>query len=1089
MTICLICDHHILRQARTKKCNLCYHILHYTCIPFYQRDIDDFSCEKCLHSLFPFNSIGDETEFLSSISGNPYYNLIQLNNMVFSTLTADEYESPDFFLLSDSDPDIQFYNELPVMRNVQNCQYYNEDSLHEKCTSSKVYSSCFSILHFNIRSFPCHSSEFECYIKELFLSFTVIGLCETWFDENNYMCHKMEGYSMECINRKDRRGGGVAILILEHIDYSKRNDLCRSNESIECVFIEISRGTIKSNKNIIIGEIYRPPNTDIGVFNSCLIEILDIIQRENKLVYLLGDYNINLLNTDTHSYSSEFVDTLYSYSFFPLINRPTRTTDQTSTLIDNIFTNDILHNNLLNGILLTDISDHFPVFTVNTGNIIYDKDLYRTFRDYSQNNINTFNNELRSFNWNILYSINESCEAFDYFYDQLCKLYDKCFPRKCVKIGYRNRKTWLTPGLKISIKHKNKLFIKSKNNSTESNCNRYKIYKKILAKIMRIQEKSYYGELFQKHKSNVKKSWQIIKSVINKTSNHGKLPSEFNIDNNMITCPKRIANSFNQYYVNIGKNLAQNIPQTPSNPIDYVKGTPNSIFISDTNSDEIASIICNLKNSSPGHDDIDAKILKHSYEHIIDPLIYVFNKSLNQGKFPNQLKLARVTPIYKSGDPTLMSNYRPVSVLPVLSKILEKIMLKRLNSFFEAQNLFYKLQFGFRSKHSTSLALIYLIDTILNSINNGDTVLGLLIDYRKAFDTVNHNILLDKMAQYGVRGIANQWIKHYLSHRQQFVAYNNHNSSYLPITCGVPQGSILGPFLFLCYINDLPNVSNLITPLIFADDTNLFITGKDPNTLITILNEELIKITEWTNANKLSLNTEKTKYIVFSKPKSRIIINTQLVFNNEIISSLQHVKFLGVYLDNKMTWNIHINHICKKISKGIGIICKARKSLDEKTLITLYHSFVYPYVSYGIEIWGKAINNYLSSIFRLQKKVLRIIAHVKMRTESAPLFHKFRILSVYQVHQLQILIFMYKYVNGLIPVVFDDFFERLNEIRSTRNDGLFRIPLVRTVILQRALRYQGVFIWNYYYNRINHYVGYITYKKHVKRYLLNSINS
>jgi len=313
-------------------------------------------------------------------------------------------------------------------------------------------------------------------------------------------------------------------------------------------------------------------------------------------------------------------------------------------------------------------------------------------------------------------------------------------------------------------------------------------------------------------------------------------------------------------------------------------------------------------------------------------------------------------------------------------------------------------------------------------------------------------------------------------------------STNLPITCGVPQGSILGPFLFLCYINDLPNVSNLITPLIFADDTNLFINGKDPNTLITTLNEELIKVTDWTNANKLSLNTEKTKYILFSKPRTHVVSNTQLILNNEVISCLQYVKFLGVYIDNKLTWNIHINHICKKISKGIGIICKARKSLNNKTLVTLYYSFVHPYVTYGIETWGKSINNYLSSVFKLQKKVVRIISHVKPKTESAPLFNKLRILTVYQIYQLQALIFMYKYVNNLIPFIFENFFERLNEIRTTRNYGLLRVPLVRNVFSQRALRYQGVLIWNYYYNRIDHYTGYFTFKKRVKWYLLNCTN-
>jgi len=209
--------------------------------------------------------------------------------------------------LFDNDPDVQFYNDLPIIRNIQNCKYFNEESLFEKCSSSIVSPNSFSIMHFNIRSLPSHYSEFHNYIKELFLSFTVIGLSETWLNENNYLCHAIEGYSMECVNRKDRQGGGVAILVLDHLGYSKRLDLCQSTEYIECVFIEVFNGGINSRKNIIIGEIYRPPNTDIDLFNTNLMDILDSIQRENKLIYLLGDFNINLINTDILNYSSEFI--------------------------------------------------------------------------------------------------------------------------------------------------------------------------------------------------------------------------------------------------------------------------------------------------------------------------------------------------------------------------------------------------------------------------------------------------------------------------------------------------------------------------------------------------------------------------------------------------------------------------------------------------------------------------------------------------------------------------------------------------------------------------------------------------------------
>ena len=413
-------------------------------------------------------------------------------------------------------------------------------------------------------------------------------------------------------------------------------------------------------------------------------------------------------------------------------------------------------------------------------------------------------------------------------------------------------------------------------------------------------------------------------------------------------------------------------------------------------------------------------------------------------------------------------------------------MLKRLNNFFEQFEIFYKLQFGFRSKYSKSLALIYLTDIITQSINNGDTVLGVLIDYRKAFDTVNHEILLNKLMKYGVRGLANKWIRDYLSNRLQFTSYNRIRSSNMQITCGVPQGSIMGPFLFLCYINDLPNVSNIITPLIFADDTNLFITGKDPNALMATLNEELVKISQWTDVNKLSLNTQKTKYIVFTKPRSSITIEAPLLLNNDVITRLRHVNFLGVLIDDKLTWNVHISHISKKISKGIGIICKAKKVMECKTLRTLYFSFIHPYITYGIEIWGRSAAVHLNTILRLQKKAVRLIKSVNRWSESAPLFLDLEILTVYQIYQYQVLTFLYKFKKQTLPSIFFNFFEKLNPNRDTRNNSLLRVPLMNSSYSQRSLRYQGVLVWNNNVNKLHFDITYVTFKKQVRQHIMNS---
>ena len=295
-------------------------------------------------------------------------------------------------------------------------------------------------------------------------------------------------------------------------------------------------------------------------------------------------------------------------------------------------------------------------------------------------------------------------------------------------------------------------------------------------------------------------------------------------------------------------------------------------------------------------------------------------------------------------------------------------MHNRVSDFINKLGIQYKFQFGFRKKHSTYLAHLILMDKITKSLDNGDKVIGIYLDFSKAFDTVNHDILLQKLYYYGIRGNAYEWCKSYLTDRVQYVTYNGVQSSPKKIQCGVPQGSILGPLLFLLYINDLPNVFANTMLFLFADDTNLFISGQNSQELYEGANNDLNAISEWLQVNRLWLNVKKTHYMLFSSTKI-MSTNAELKIEGEAISEVTITKFLGVIIDNRLNWQHQISYISCKIAKGIGIIIKLRKFLNNESLRSLYYALIYPYLMYCNHIWGNACSVYFNKLNVLQKRL------------------------------------------------------------------------------------------------------------------------
>ena len=911
----------------------------------------------------------------------------------------------------------------------------------------------------NINSLLAHIDELRLFLSST--KFDVFAINETKLDStvsDNEIY--VSGYEVVRKDRKvnGRNGGAVCIYIPSNLNYHIRSDL--ANEYLECICIEIIK---PRSKPFIISTWYRPPSSSSDIFNT-FESLIGKIDAENKEMYLLGDLNCDIATTNFTPNTSTLLNIFEIYGLSQLITEPTRITPNSRTLIDLCVTNEP-DKITRSGVLHLGISDHSLVYMIRKNH--YDRAKARIVETRQFKNFNEvgFLNDLKEINWK---SINSHSADPNNMWSIWKKMFmdciDKHAPLRKRRIGNKNS-PWITKEL-IGKMHKRDYYKKKASlTNDELDWQRYKHERNVTNNSIKQAKQRYFIDNLESSKSNPRKTWKLINEVTSRKKNMTKDISEIQIGNKSITSTPELAEIFNKHFIEIGPKLASEIPISNIKPESYLTPTVKSFTLQSPNVDMVCKLLRGInEKKATGLDKIPCKLLKLAADVLAPSLTDIFKCAIDTGIFPDEWKLARVTPIFKKGAKSELNNYRPISVIPIVAKIFERVIFDQLYNYFNENELLTSAQSGFRSLHSTLTALLEATNNWSVNIDNGLLNGVIFIDLKKAFDTINHEILIRKLSNYGVDRNFLTLIKSYLNNRSQKCSVNGSLSNAGIISFGVPQGSLLGPLLFLVYINDLPNCLSIASPRMFADDTSISLNASNLIDLESFINIELSNLNHWLIANKLSLNIAKTEFMIIGS-RQRLLTQQNseinIVIEGNEIKKVDHAKSLGLTIDDRLSWSKHIDDICKKITSGIGALKRLRPFVSTSTAIQIYKALILPHFDYCSTVWDGLSLHLNDKLQKLQNRASRVILKANYATSSSVLREKLHWDTLQTRRHKQKAVMMFKSLNNLTPKYLSELFKPYSTDYNLRNvDKKVALPFPHTDFLKRSFSYSGAMIWN-----------------------------
>ena len=881
---------------------------------------------------------------------------------------------------------------------------------------------------------------------------------------------EISGYKFVASYSSSRHTGGTLIYVKHGVNITEL-DKVACNPYYWSVMLKL-----QVNKECIICiSIYRSPNSNGNEFLNYFEEILnnDLINANKTII--LGDFNINF--NSNNSMANRLKNIITDSGFKQIIVEDTRVTSVSSTLIDLVITNDTNLKELPRN--LPNLSDHRTLAVEMTVKDIETKKKYMHVRNLNRDNIDKIIADLNMKNWD--YTSTDVNVLYTNFIGNIMSSINKICPEKRILAKVT---PWINKNVKQAQKERNEAYKTWELTRTDCHWEEYKAKRNRVTTVIRQERIQYYEKNIDECRGDNKKMWRTVKELSSRTQTGDFDVDKISFDKHSST----LEENFNNFYYESIKDIANSIEDKPFDlQIEAAREQIKFSLFRRINLSQLKKIVFSVKNKSTGDDGFSVKLLKDLFCVIGYPLLNIVNTSLETGRVPSLLKISTIIPIPKVASPTKPEQCRPINLLPVVDKILEIIVSEQLREYVEKNNILFVGQSGFRQNHSCETALQFVCAKWRKEISEDNVVLSVFVDLKRAFETIERSLLVKKLYRYGIENNVLKWLEDYLDGRYHRTKIMNKMSSKIASPYGVPQGSVLGPLLFIIYVNDIHRVLNNSYVNLFADDTVITVAGRDFDSITNTLNSELDILYDWLCGNKLKLNSDKTKLMVLG---SRSLCNKFLSENYTIkinectIEKVDQIKYLGVMLDPQLTFSHQVNYMCKKIGKKIGFFRRIAANLTQWSKLLIYNTIIYPHFTYCASLLIACNNQEIGRVQLLQNKAMRIVLNCNSYTSVKLMLSTLNWLSVEQSIKKANLVLVYKIINGKVPTYLQMLKKRRDihnyNIRSKNN---YDIELVKKSFLQGSLFHEGLRLFNAMPNDIKEAPNVNVFVKKVCKYL------